>query len=60
MYRQHGRTVYVIQIARCTVCRLGSGESGANRMATGSFIDFRAALRQIAVKYFYESGFYQY
>ena len=50
MHRRRIRTAYVIQIARCMVCRLGLNESGADHMVMAAVvIDFRVILRQISV-----------
>ena len=41
MHRRRIRTAYAIQIARCTVCRLGQSAFGADPMVVAAVIDFR-------------------
>lgn len=63
MRRRRIRTVYAIQIARCTVCRLGQSAFGADPMVVVAVIDFHVVFTQNiykSVKYFYEFRFYQH
>lgn len=61
MHRRRIRTAYAIQIARCTVCRLGQSAFGVDLMVVAAVIDFRVVFTQNIykfVKYSYEFGFY--